>query len=149
MADFETEIPEEIQHELDELLAEHERSLRPVGLIAEQCFGVAPESIEEAWADQIAALTQRVDPRTLKPSTDALALVSRRQAWQFAILPISIDGSAVTICTTRGRLIRAQRFACRGISVNLRFLLADPPALTEAMQQAYPMAGAGEELLAA
>lgn len=113
----------------------------PFGVIAEEMFGVAPGAVERAWAEQYASMTPRVDPRTFTIPPRVLEMICRRQAWQFKVLPIEMKGGDLIVCTTQDNLARALKFAGWRLGHAVRFLLAEPVALGEAMEQHYPMAG--------
>jgi hypothetical protein len=113
----------------------------PFGALAEQIFGVAPEVIEAAWAEQYAALVPHIDPRTYPVQPRVLDIISRRQAWQFRVLPLELRGRDLIACTTQNALVRALRFAGWRLGHAVQFVLADPVALGEAIARHYPMAG--------
>jgi len=114
---------------------------RPFGELAERLFGVGEAVVEQAWADQYAMSAQRVDPRSERFDPRCLAMVDRRQAWQFRVLPIRFDGDELMICGTHEHLVRALKFAGWRIQAPCYFVLADPQILGEALVEHYPMAG--------
>lgn len=112
------------------------------GAIAEDLFGIEPAAVERAWVDQYASLSRPVDPRRCAISPAALTAISRRQAWQFRMLPMQIlANGCVVCCTTKQHLVRALRFAGWRIGHDCEFLLAQPAHLGEALCQHYPLAG--------
>jgi hypothetical protein len=117
------------------------------GAIAEELFGVGEPDVEDAWAEQYALLAQTIDPRNEMPTAEALALVDRRQAWQFRVLPLRNDGSEFIIVTSKSHLARALRFAIRHIEHPCYFVIAQPGALGEAMARHYPMGGLTPEFI--
>lgn len=129
----------------DEILAAQRRGGRPFGLIAEQMFGVRPETVEEAWALQYAQMADRVDPRRLRPDPVAVALITPRQARQFHLLPVEVlpeaMGGEVTLCTFESNLARALRFVGWRVGRAASFVIADPEPLREAIERAYSGAG--------
>jgi hypothetical protein len=124
-----------------EVLAVQERTGEPFGLLAERLFGIAPEAVEEAWARQYAGLTRTVDPEVEVCEGRARELVSRRQAWQFRILPLRIEGRELVMATTQRHLRRALRFATNVIGVPVFFVLADAAPLGRALCRHYPLPG--------
>lgn len=114
---------------------------RPFGELAERLYGVDQGVIELAWAEQYAAIAPQVDPRTERVDDEALALIDRRQAWQFRVLPLRFDDKEVMIATTQEHLARALRFAGWRIQASCYFVLAEPLALGEALMKHFPMAG--------
>lgn len=131
-----------ISNDQKELILSHQKqSGRPFGDLAEQLFGVPSRQVEEAWADQYAAITRRVDPVTERIDPAALALITRRQAWQFKLLPLRYEGRELIVATTAAHLVRAHNFAMRHVAAQCCFVIAEPEALGTAMQRHYPMAG--------
>lgn len=120
---------------------------RPFGEIAEEMFGVESREVERAWAKQYATLTKWIDPR-LEPMDPAVRdLVTRRQAWQFRVLPIGYDGAELMVCTTQSGLIRAMNFTARQLPLTCYFVLCEPRAMGEALMRVYPMDGMSWDLL--
>src|SRR5438477_11125366 len=95
------------QEQVERVMAEQGRCGEPFGVLCERMFSVDPSAVEDAWAMQYVSLTRRVDPcrETIEPR--ALELISRRQAWQFRVLPMRIDGGELMIATTQQHLRRA------------------------------------------
>lgn len=131
----------------DEILRVQTQTGRPFGALAESLFGVAPEAVERAWAEQFEALAEWIDPRTAFVDPAALALVTRRQAWQFGVLPLHFEGPDLALCTTPTHLIRALRFCGWRIGKPCSISLTEPEALSEALQRHYPLAGMGVDAL--
>jgi hypothetical protein len=113
----------------------------PFGLLCERHLGIAGGLIEQAWATQYARITRTVDPATEVYDSAATALVTRRQAWQFRVLPIRFDGPDLMIATTQGSLCRALRFVTNVIGVPAYLVLAEPPRLGEALCRMYSLPG--------
>lgn len=133
--------------QLEQILERQRVSHRPFGEIAEELFNIRGKDVERAWAEQYAQVTRWVDP-TLEHIDPAVHdLISRRQAWQFRILPIGYDGSELMICTTQEGLVRAMNFAVRQIPVTCYFVLAKMDQLAEALMRHYPMEGMSAEVL--
>jgi hypothetical protein len=122
------------------LLAQHDRG-GPFGALAEEMFGVAPSAVERAWASQFSSFAPRVDPRSYNVNPKALEIVSRRQAWQFRILPIDFQHDDVVACTCEEWLVKALKFAGWRLGHGVHFVLAEPGPLGEALCRYYPMGG--------
>lgn len=127
--------------QLEEALRLQRVTHEPLGVICERHFHVEPEIIEQAWEVQYLHLTRRLDPRVETFEDRALDLVTRRQAWQFRVLPIRFDGEELMMATTARHLRRALRFATKFIGVPVFLVVADPLALGEALCRRYPLAG--------
>ena len=125
----------------EQILEAQRTDSSPFGKLAEMMFGVAPEAVEEAWADQYEAIAEHVDPRQYRPVDELLRVIDRRQAWQFGLLPIRREPHEVTICTTRGHLIRAVRYVGWKFAQPCVLVLAEPGHLGVALQRNYPLEG--------
>jgi len=123
------------------VLAEQHRTGEPFGVISERMFQIDPEIIERAWATQYAGLTRTVVPEAETFDQFALDVVTRRQAWQFRVLPIRFDDGELMIATTQQHLRRALRFATGVIGVPVFLVLCTPEQLGDALCRHYPLAG--------
>ena len=121
---------------------------RPFGALAESLFGVSPGAVEQAWAKQYSMLARHVDPRLYDPPSELLELVSRRQAWQFGVLPLSRTAAHITLCTTEKYLARALRFSGWRIPGACDFVLSDPESLGQALEYHYSIDGISAGTLA-
>ena len=104
-------------------------------------YGVDPGAVEDAWARQYATITRTVDPTQEAFEPRAMSMVTRRQAWQFRILPIRFDGDELMVATTQRDLLRALRFSTRMMTVPTFLVIANPLALGEALCRHYPLPG--------
>ena len=129
--------------QVDRVLAEQSRRTEPFGSICERLFGVAPEVIEDAWVEQYTELTGALIPDFESCDPAVMSVLTRRQAWQFRMMPLRWEDGALVLATTREHLQRALRFATNSISVPVFFLIADSEALANALEQHYPMGGLG------
>lgn len=131
----------------DEILNFQRTHKRPFGELAETLFGVSAEAVEQAWAAQYAMLAESVDPRDTDVRPDALGLFSRRQAWQFKVLPLGTSGDEIRVCTTQEHLARALRFVGWRVCAPCHFVLAQAEHLGEALMKHYPITGFTAELV--
>lgn len=125
----------------DEVLRAQTERGGPFGALAEQMFGVSPEAVERAWAEQYSSIAPHVDPRTMHVDPRVLDVINRRQAWQFCVLPLEISGKDLVAVTTQEHLVRALKFAGWRLGHGVQFLIAEPRAMGEALCRHYPMAG--------
>jgi len=125
----------------EQILAEQRRSGKPFGVLCERMFNVDPKAVEEAWAAQYAKISRTVNPLHESIEARALELVTRRQAWQFRVLPMRFDGPDLMMATTQRHLRRALRFATSVLGVPVYLVLAEPRNLGEALCRHYPMVG--------
>lgn len=129
------------QAQVEEILDQQSQWHRPFGVLAEEMFGLSVDDVEQAWAEQYAALTRVLDVRHETPEPHALAMVDRRQAWQFRVLPLRFDGEELMVATTREQLSRALRFVSRCLASPCYLVLTESRALGEALVRHFPMAG--------
>lgn len=135
------------EQQLAQVLERQRSTHRPFGEIAEEMLGIKAKDVERAWAEQYAQTTRWVDP-TVEPVDPVVHdLVSRRQAWQFRLLPIGYDGAELMVATTQEGLVRAMNFAARQIPVTCYFVLCKLDQLAESLMRHYPMEGMDAEVL--
>ena len=133
------------EQQVQDVLDEQQRTARPFGVLAEQLFGIDPAIIESSWSQQYARLTRTVDLNMEAFEPRATELVSRRQAWQFYIVPVRFDGNELMIATTVEHLPRALRFANNVIGLPVYFVMTDRAALMAALSRHYSIAGLNEK----
>ena len=127
--------------QVEEILERQAETGDPFGVIAETMYGVDPAAVEMAWARQYAGLTRRIDPLNEEICLRALATVTRRQAWQFRILPLRFEPTELVLATTEMHLARALRFVTNVLGVPAVLMMADPHRLGEALDRHYPLPG--------
>jgi len=129
------------EQQIEQILTEQRDRGGTFGEIAERLFDIHPEDVEFAWASQFRELTGICDIRDVDVSEDAVQCITRRQAWQFSVLPISKKNGELLIATTVENLARALRFVTRTVDSPCSFVITEPVWLGEALQEHYPMAG--------
>lgn len=127
--------------QLQVILAEQQRTGEPLGVLAERLYNVDPAATESAWARQYSRLTRTIDPSCEVFDDRARDLITRRQAWQFRVLPIRFEPHELMLATTQRHLPRALRFATTVIGCPVFFVLAEPEALGEALCTHFPLPG--------
>ena len=103
--------------------------------------------IENAWATQYARIARKVDPEIEVYEQRALELITRRQAWQFRILPIRFDSSELMIATSQQHLRRALRFSVNVIGLPVYLVMADTDKLGAALCKYYELPGMTPDLV--
>ena len=129
--------PMQVQRILEAQLESHE----PFGVLAERLFSIHPDQVEQAWALQYASLSRDLDLAHEFIDPKALGCITRRQAWQFRVLPMRFDGSELMMATTQQHLRRALRFATGVMGLPVFLVLASPAALGEALCRHYSLPG--------
>jgi len=120
----------------------------PFGVLAEQMFDVTLQSIEAAWIEQYHRFTGTIDLSEQKFDESALKLISRRQAWQFEILPIGFEPTGeLLIAASSKRLARAVTFATNRISRVVYFRVAESMQLRMFLREHYPMPEVSQQII--
>lgn len=127
--------------QVDTILEHQKERPRPFGELAERLYHVSALDVEDAWVEQYALITEHINPADETIDPEILALVSRRQAWQFRLMPLRLDGSEVMVATVREHLTRSMRFALRQVVQPCWFVLTEAEHLGAALMKHYPMAG--------
>lgn len=127
--------------QVDVILERQLETGSPFGVLAEEMFGVDPEAIEQAWARQYARLTRSINPDEERFDERALGLVSRRQAWQFRVMPVRFDPVELMLATTQQHLRRALRFSTNVLGVPVFMVMCTPEDLGRGLCRWYPMPG--------
>ena len=121
----------------------------PFGVLAERMFDVTVQSIERAWIEQYERFTggaidlseQQVDER-------ALAMINRRQAWQFEIMPLRfLPEGELLMAASRRRLARSVTFVTSRLKPIVFFRIAESAHLRQFLRKHYPMPEVTEELV--
>jgi len=131
----------------DEILEIQRQTHRPFGVIAEERFGVAPSDIEQAWAAQYAIIAPRVDPTNIEIDPDVLGLITKRQAWQFGLIPIEQIGGEIRFVTSRESLARALRFVGWRMNDSCTFAICDLPSLKRGLGVHFPFEGVDMDMV--
>ena len=114
---------------------------RPFGDLAERLYGIEPDVVQDAWVEQYADMVGRIDLETIATDEACRDVVSRRQAWQFHVVPLYRDGEYLHVATTAESLVRAVNFATRTIAEPVYFRLADRKQINEVLMERYPVPG--------
>ena len=122
---------------------------RPFGVLAETLFNVPAAEVESAWAAQLTMLADHIDISGVSIDNAALRLITRRQAWQFRVIPIACVEDIVTVATSQPYLPRAMRFISRCLDRPSDVVLTDEGQLGEALATWYPMGGLRPDQLGA
>jgi len=125
--------------QVEEILQVQRVSHRPFGDLAERLFGISPEAVEDAWIEQYIRVAGVVDLNDLEIDARCLRMLSRRQAWQFHLLPICRQDGNLNMATDRESLVRAVNFSARRLDEPVCFLIAQRRQLREFLMRHYPV----------
>jgi len=120
------------------VLAQQTQSPRPFGELAQRMFGLDRGAVEAAWVEQYLQYGTEVDLRTQPIDPEVKGVVTRRQAWQFLLLPLRREEGQLILATTAGRLPRAVTFAWRRLREPVRIVVVPQPQLEDYLQTHYP-----------
>lgn len=126
--------------QVQQILLEQELTARPFGDLAERLFGVDPQAVERAWVEQYLSYDTVTDLSCEPVQDTALRVLSRRQAWQFRILPLRYEHGHMLAATTRKNLRRSVNFAWSTLRDPVCFLIAQEQQLAEYLDEHYPWA---------
>ncbi len=130
------------EQQVQDILTEQRAVGRPFGELAERLFGVSPQDVERAWAEQYSQIAGGYNLHSARFEAEALASVTPRQAWQFRVLPVRFSGDELTVCTTKDHLARALRFVGWKMESPCHFVLSGPEELAQMLMRHFPLAGA-------
>ncbi|HEY2845861.1 MAG TPA: hypothetical protein VGJ09_19530 [Bryobacteraceae bacterium] len=114
-------------------------SHRPFGDLAERLYGINPRAVEDAWVEQYLRTVGVIDLDDHEIETDCLRLLSRRQAWQFHVLPMNREDDSLQMATSAEDLVRSVNFSTRRIDEPVHFLIAERAQLREFLMKHYPV----------
>jgi hypothetical protein len=134
--------------QVEAILRKQQSHPEPFGLLAQRLYGIDPATIETIWAESMIRISEIVRPDVSGIDPALLDLITRRQAWQFRFLPISIDHcGTLKAATTREHLSRAVRFATRVLDRPCSFVLTDSEFLAEQLDVHYALPGLDERAI--
>lgn len=113
---------------------------RPFGDLAERLFGVDPKLVSRAWVKQFTAQNPPRDISTEECDPRWIAVLERRQAWQFRILPMRSEGGHLLVAADGRGLLKAVNFASRAFALTPCFILAQQQSLRSMLMRHYPVA---------
>ncbi|HWE01774.1 MAG TPA: hypothetical protein VG326_05140 [Tepidisphaeraceae bacterium] len=125
----------QVQH----IVTVQKTSHRPFGDLAERLYGIQPKVIEDAWVQQYLRTVGVVDLDEHEVETECLRLLSRRQAWQFHMLPMNRDTNSVQVATSAEDLVKSVNFSSRRIDEPVNFVIAERKQLREFLMRHYPV----------
>lgn len=127
------------RRQVEHILKVQKMSHRPFGDLAERLYGIDPKAVEDAWVEQYLRVSGVVDLKEQQIETECLRMLSRRQAWQFHMLPLNRDRETLSMATSPENLIRSVNFATRSLEEPVHFLIAERQQLREFLMKHYPV----------
>ncbi|MDB5302094.1 MAG: hypothetical protein JWO87_3757 [Phycisphaerales bacterium] len=124
----------QVQH----ILKVQKISHRPFGDLAERLYGINPRAVEDAWVQQYLRTVGVVDLEEQNIDTECLRVLSRRQAWQFHLLPMH-RSEELHVATSKENLVRSVNFSARRIDEPVHVLVAERKQLREFLMKHYPV----------
>ncbi len=136
------------EQQVFEIVQAQKKQHLPFGVLAERMFDVTLQSIEAAWIEQYHRFTGTIDLTQQTFDADALKLISRRQAWQFEIVPIGFEPTGeLLMAASRARLARAVTFATNRIDHVVYFRVAESMQLRTFLRKHYPMSEVSQTII--
>ena len=124
--------------QVQQILMEQELTARPFGDLAERLFGIDPRAVEAAWIEQYLSYDTITDLSQQTVEDPALRALTRRQAWQFRILPLRYEHGHLLAATTRRSLRRSVNFAWATLRDPVCFLIAQDEQVDRYLDEHYP-----------
>ncbi len=122
-----------------EILEMQKTCAKPFGLLAENLFNVHPRDTQRVWLMQYMSVATRINLCSYHVDTRYLSLMSKRQAWQFKLMPVAFTQGCLLLATTEQNLARAHRFATKHIDLPFIFVIAkDQTDLELGLEKSYP-----------
>lgn len=136
------------EQQVFEVLQAQKQKQLPFGVLAEKMFDVTLQSIEAAWIEQYHRFTGTIDLTEQTFDAEALKLLSRRQAWQFEMIPIGFEPTGeLLMAASSTRLARAVTFATNRINHVVYFRVAESMQLRTFLREHYPMPEVSQQII--
>ena len=136
------------EQQVFEVLHAQKQQRLPFGVLAEKLFDVTLQSIEAAWIEQYHRFTGTLNLGDRQIDSEALKLISRRQAWQFEMMPIGFEPTGeLLMAASRARLARAVTFATNRIHHAVYFRVAESQQLRTFLRKHYPMPEVSQQII--
>jgi len=127
------------ENQVQHILKVQRISHRPFGDLAERLYGIDPQAVEDAWVEQYLRIAGVVDLDDQEIDVDCLRRLSRRQAWQFHLLPLNREDQHLQLATCAEDLVRNVNFTARKLDEPVCLLIAERQQLREFLMKHYPV----------
>ena len=125
-------------HDVSEILEHQAATRRKFGEIALSWGLCRPQHVWQAWWEQLAQGTPRVDLTKIGVDAQAVGHVPSEVARQFGVVPLRRFQEQLVIATTQEGLARARADLPRLLGKQIKFVTADPAQLGDAIAAYYP-----------
>lgn len=123
---------------------------QPFGRLARRLWHVPQWALDAALTEQLERTRPAADFERDAPDAGLTHLLSRRQAWQFELVPLKREGTRAVFATSRARAARAKGYLRGEFGPEATLCLAEDAQLYHHLQALYPwdaMASAWRERL--
>lgn len=127
-------------HDVAEILEHQAATRRKFGEIALAWGLCRPQHVWQAWWEQLSSDTPTVDLNRIGVDTQAVAHVPADLAVQFRAVPLRCHGDQLVVATCERGLARASAELPGLVGKQVKFVLAEPAQLDEAIAAYYPSA---------
>jgi len=127
-------------HDVSEIMEHQAATRRKFGEIALAWGLCRPQHIWQAWWAQLSTDTPRVDLTRIGVDAQAVAHLPADLAVQFRAVPLRCHEDQLVVATSEGGVGRASAELPQLLGKHVKFVVADPAQLDEAIAAYYPTA---------
>ncbi len=127
-------------HDVSEIMEHQAATRRKFGEIALSWGLCRPQHVWQAWWEQLAQQTPKVDLTKIGVDAQAVGHVPAELAHHFGAVPLRCFQDQLVIATTEQGLTRARAELPRLLGKQVKFVIADPRQLDDAIAAYYPAA---------
>lgn len=124
--------------DISEILEDQTSSRRRFGEIALSLGLCKPQHVWKAWWSQLSGAPERVDLEAIGIDSQSLCHLPRALAVDYNVIPVRASGTQMVIAAGEGALMRAMEELPRRLKIQLKFVLADPRQIRQAIATYYP-----------
>ena len=125
-------------HDVNEIMEHQAATRRKFGEIALSWGLCRPQHVWRAWWDQLSHQTPHVDLTKIGVDGQAISHLPARFAVQFRAVPVRCLGQQLVVATVEHMLARARAELPTILNRQIKFVIAEPLQLDEAIAAYYP-----------
>ena len=125
-------------HDVSEILEHQAATWRKFGEIALSWGLCRPQHVWQAWWEQLAQHTPKVDLTKIGVDAQAVGHVPAAVAHQFDVVPLRCFQEQLVVATTEQGLSRARAELPRLLDKQVKFVVTEPRHLADALAAYYP-----------